>query len=88
MICKAWTSEPQREWPEVRLSTFREAQQGKTTTTVYSPQTQKDFKEKWPVEAPTKEEITKASSIEKATVNKKKELNMVSNQIMYLKNGG
>jgi hypothetical protein len=73
---------------EARLSTFREAQQGKTTTTVFFPQTQKDFKEKWPVEAPTKEEITEAGSIEKATVNKNKALNMVSNQITYLENGG
>jgi hypothetical protein len=85
MTRKAWTTEPQREWLETRLAAFREAQQTKTTTTIFFPQTQMAFKIDWPVEAPSNEEITDASgSIEKATAIKNKALNTVSNRILYL----
>jgi hypothetical protein len=88
MTRKAWTTEPQREWLEARLAAFREAQHTKTTSTTFFPQTQKSFKDDWPVEPPTNEEITDAGgSIEKATANKNKALNSVSNRLMYLSTG-
>lgn len=87
MTRKAWTTEPQREWLEARLSLFREAQQAKTTATIFLPRIQKEFKDKWPVEPPTKEDIPEAGSIEKATANKNKALNSVSNRITYVSTG-
>jgi hypothetical protein len=87
MTRKAWTTEPQREWLEARLAAFREAQHAKTTASVFFPQSQKAFKEEWPVEPPTNEEIADAGSIEKATANKNKTLNTVSNPLTYLSTG-
>jgi hypothetical protein len=85
MTRKAWTTEPQRGWLEARLAQFREAQHTKTTTTIFFPQTQMGFKNQWPLEPPTNEELAKASgSIEKATADKNKALNIVSNQLTYL----
>ena len=80
MTRKTWTTDPQREWLEARLAEFREAQQTKTSTTIFFPQTQKRFKDKWPrALEPTDEEIAEADgSIEKAIGNKSKLLNNVS----------
>lgn len=81
MTCKAWTTEPQRVWLEGRLATFREAQHAKKTTAVFFPQTQKAFKEMWPLEPPTDEELEKVGgSIEKAIADKNKALNSVGFQ--------
>lgn len=80
MTRKAWTTNTQRDWLEVRLAAFREAQQTKTTATEFFPLTQKAFKEEWPVEDPTDKEIADAGgSIEKAKAIKTKALNSVSN---------
>jgi hypothetical protein len=84
MTRKAWTTDPQKAWLESRLAAFPEAQQKKTTMTVFFPQTQKAFKEEWPVEPPTDKEIADAGSIEKARANKNKALDTVSNQLTYL----
>ena len=86
MTRKAWTTEPQRKWLETQLSLFREAQQAKNTATILT-QIQKEFKDGWPVEPPTKEDIAEAGSIEKATANKNKALNSVSNWITYMSTG-
>lgn len=83
MTRKAWTTEPQRKWLESQLATFRDAQQARTTATVFFPQSQKAFKDLWPVEQATEEEIAEAGSSEKAMVNKNKALNSVSNQLTY-----
>ena len=84
MTRKAWTTNTQKEWLEARLAAFREAQNAKTTATVFFPQNQKAFKEKWPIEPLTEKEIADAGSIEKATANKNKALDSVSNKQTYL----
>jgi hypothetical protein len=77
MTRKAWTTDPQKEWLEARLAAFREAQHAKTTATVFFPQKQKAFKEEWPVEPPTEQEIADAGSTEKATSIKNKAIDTV-----------
>ena len=79
MTRKAWTTNAQRDWLEVRLAAFHEAQKTKKTATEFFPLTQRAFKEEWPVEDPTNEEIADAGgSIEKAKAIKSKALNTVS----------
>jgi hypothetical protein len=80
MTRKPWTTDPQRQWLESRIPAFREAQHAKTTATVFFPQNQKEFKEEWPVEPPTEKEIADAGSIQKATANKNKAMDIVSSQ--------
>ena len=87
MTHKAWTTHPQREWLEHRLAAFRDAQHVKTTASVFFPQAQQAFKKGWPIELPTEEEIVDAGSIEKATANKNKALNTISNRLTYLLTG-
>jgi hypothetical protein len=81
MTRKAWTTEAQRGWLEARLAAFREAQHTKKTTSVFFPQTQKAFKDEWPLDPPTNEELAEANgSMEKATADKNKALNSVGIQ--------
>ena len=87
MTRKAWTTDPQREWLERWLAAFHDAQHAKTTVSIFFPQTQQAFKKGWPVELLTEEEIVDSGSIKKATANKNKALNTVSNQLTYLLTG-
>jgi hypothetical protein len=80
MTRKAWTTEPQKRWLETRLAAFREAQHSKTTATVFFPQTLKAFKEQWPVDPPTEEEVAGAGSSQMAAAKINKALNNVSNE--------
>lgn len=84
MTRRTWTTDSQREWLEAKLATFREAQHTKSTASAFFPQTYKAFKDLWPVEEPTQQEISEAGSVEKAKINKTKALNTVCHLPSYL----
>lgn len=54
------------------------------TMSAFFPQIHKAFKDQWPVEEPTEEEISEAGSVEKARINKTKALNIVCRLLSYL----
>ena len=54
------------------------------TAKTFFPQTVKAWKEQWPIEAPTVEEITNAGSLEKARSVKNKKLDAVRELLTYL----
>lgn len=79
MTRKSWATEPQKEWLEGKIAAFREAQQNKTAAKIFFPETVKAWKEQWPAEPPTEEEITDAGSLEKARAVKNKKADVVRN---------
>jgi len=70
MTRKSWTTDAQLAWLEERKAAFVEALQNKTSSTEFFPMITKEFREKWPFDPATEDEIAKAKSAEHA--NKKK----------------
>lgn len=55
-----WTTPQQMQWLEARLPGFIDAQQKKTTATVFFPDIQKAWQKAFPTPEPTDEDIEKA----------------------------
>jgi len=72
MTRKAWMTDPQKEWLEARLPAFREAQHQRTLMKTFVSVTFNTWKEAWPIEPPTEEEVTEDGSVEKAIAVKAK----------------
>jgi hypothetical protein len=66
MTRKSWTSDAQLAWLQERKASFREALQNKTLSKEFFPKTLQAFREKWPVDPATDEEIASAASPEHA----------------------
>jgi hypothetical protein len=54
---RRWTTTDQRRWLEERIPAFVKAQDDKTTSSIFFPETHKAWQEEWPVESPTEQEI-------------------------------
>jgi hypothetical protein len=65
MTCKSWTTDAQLAWLQERKASFREALEKKTLKKFF-PNILKAFRQKWPVDPATTEEITNATSPEHA----------------------
>jgi len=69
---KPWTTEEQRVWLEALIPAFIQAQQDKATAACLEG-TNSMWREKWPILAPTKDDIKGAKgSAEKALASKRK----------------
>jgi len=68
MTWATWTDEEQHTWLEAHKARFIEANQRRATAKEFFPNIVKEFQEKWPVSAPSQEEINEAGSIELATM--------------------
>ena len=66
-----WTDEEQHTWLEAHKAQFIEANQRRAAAKEFFPNIIKEFWEKWPVSAPSQEEINEAGSVELATKNKR-----------------
>lgn len=66
-----WTDEEQHTWLEAHKAQFIEANQRRAAAKEFFPNIIKEFREKWPVSAPSQEEINEAGSVELATKNKR-----------------
>ncbi|KDR76585.1 hypothetical protein GALMADRAFT_66873 [Galerina marginata CBS 339.88] len=71
MTRRKWTTPEQGDWLKEQLSAFVEAQTTKTTATTFFPQVIKDWRQKWPTEAPTAKEIADAPNLDAAIKQKK-----------------
>lgn len=67
-----WTTPEQHAWLEALLPAFVEAQQTKTTSTIFFPKTHKDWQEKFPMVPPTQEEVKAANGETAVAVAKKR----------------
>ena len=67
MTRQKWTTKEQEIWLDQHKSAFLEANQKKSAGKDFFPGLTKAFRDKWPVPAPTQEEINDAGSIELAT---------------------
>ena len=65
-----WTYEEQHTWLKAHKAQFIEANQRRAAAKEFFPNIIKEFQEKWPVSAPSQEEINEAGSVELATKNK------------------
>ena len=66
MTHKSWTTDAQLEWLQERKASFRVALQNKMLSKEFFPKTVIAFREKWPVDPATNEEISRAMSAEQA----------------------
>ena len=66
MTRKTWTTDAQLAWLQERKPTFIEALQNKTLSKEFFPMVVKEFREKWPVDPATVEEIANTQSAEHA----------------------
>jgi hypothetical protein len=75
---KRWTSAEQFSWLEERIPAFIQAQQAKITST-FLEDTHQKWQDKWPIEAPTDDELRSArGDVERALAVKHKALEDVS----------
>jgi len=65
MTRKSWTTDAQLAWLQERKASFREALENKTLKEFFT-KTAQGFREKWPVDPATNEEIANATSAEQA----------------------
>lgn len=73
MTRKSWTTDTQLAWLQERKASFLEALQNKTLSKEFFPTTLKKFREDFPMDPPTKEDISKANSPEHANkINQEK----------------
>ena len=64
---KRWTTPEQRSWLEVCIPAFIQAQQDRAVS-VFLDDTYRKWQEKWPVTAPTEEEVQGAEGNSERTV--------------------
>lgn len=67
-----WPTPAQLTWLEGRLPAFVDAQQKKTTSSVFFPETHKLWQASFPTPEPTETEIEEAKGIDEAVAQKKK----------------
>ena len=66
MTRKSWTTEAQLAWLQERQPLFLAALQNKTLSREFFPKTLQAFRDNWPVDPATNEEIASATSAEQA----------------------
>ena len=71
---KRWTTEEQRAWLEARVPAFIEAQEKKTASSTFFPETHKAWRELWPTPAPTEADISKWETEENARTQLRKKM--------------
>ena len=86
MTRKSWTTDAQLAWLQERKNPFLEALQKKTLSKEFFPNIVKEFREHWPVDPATSEEISKANSVEQANKIKKDKYDRVWCLFYYLSN--
>ena len=77
MTRATWTDDEQHTWLEARKAQFIEANQRRAAAKEFFPNIVKEFRENWPVSAPSQEEINEAGSVELATKNKREKYDKV-----------
>jgi hypothetical protein len=66
MTRKSWTTDAQLAWLQERKGAFLQALQSKTSSKDFFPKIVQDFRQKWPVDDATDQEIASAKSLERA----------------------
>ena len=61
---RRWTTTDQRKWLEALIPAFIKAQDDKTTSSIFFPETHKAWQDRWPTESPTEQEIKDAKGDE------------------------
>ena len=77
MMCATWTDDKQHTWLKAHKAIFIKANQRRAAAKEFFPNIVKEFRDKWPVSAPSQEEINKAGSVELATKHKHKKYDKV-----------
>lgn len=72
MTRASWADDVQRKWLESRVPAFVEAQQNKSTSTTFFPDTHKAWQEAFPTPEPTEKEIEESKGNRAAAVAKKR----------------
>jgi hypothetical protein len=84
---RRWTTTDQRKWLEARIPAFVKAQDDKTTSTVFFPETHKAWQKEWPTEPPTEQEVKDAKGdAQKALAIKTKTTEDVSSSSSLFRN--
>jgi hypothetical protein len=65
---RRWTTPDQQQWLEALIPAFVKAQDDKTTTSVFFPETHQAWQKEWPVKKPTPQEIQDAKGDEQAAL--------------------
>jgi hypothetical protein len=84
MTRKSWTDETQLAWLQERNASFLEAFKNKTLKEFFH-KTVQGFREIWPVDPTTNEEIAKATSAEEANKKKRRKYDQVWRSSLLLK---